>query len=205
MQRMRLGYARDSSLRLKNGSARNDALIGFTLFSNCATTAVAKRAHGSDNQSVKKPVPAKSAVRKEKSLQTDKGAVSATQDLFRPRTIVIVTLGNPREKFWGMILGLAPYGLSLSGIELASLEDFALMVKEGEAFTPTIVFFPMHRIERVELDLPAGNLPSLSQRFLATTGLQASVSLAPSGLDEESLAERNAFQNFRFALPEGPA
>ena len=28
------------------------------------------------------------------------------------------------------------------------------MVRDGEPFTPAVVFFPMHRIERVELDLP---------------------------------------------------
>jgi len=71
-----------------------------------------------------------------------------------------------------MILALAPEGLSLSGAELASFEDLTTMVKEGEPFTPAVVFFPMHRIERVELDLPDGNLPSLSQRFLAKTGLE---------------------------------
>jgi hypothetical protein len=38
----------------------------------------------------------------------------------------------------------------------------------------------MHRIERVELDLPDGSLPSLAQRFFAKTGLQPSVVLAPS-------------------------
>jgi hypothetical protein len=63
---------------------------------------------------------------------------------------VIVTLGNPRDKFWGMILALAPEGLSMSGIELASFEDFVVMVKDGESFSPAVVFFPMHRIERIE-------------------------------------------------------
>ena len=85
--------------------------------------------------------------------------------------MVVVTLGNPRDKFWGMILALAPEGLSMSGLELASFEDFVVMVKDGESVTPAVVFFPMHRIERVELDLPDGNLPSLSQRFSAKTGL----------------------------------
>jgi hypothetical protein len=84
--------------------------------------------------------------------------------------MVVVTLGNPRDKFWGMILSLAPEGLSMTGIELASFEDFVVMVKDGEVFNPAVVFFPMHRIERIELDLPDGNLPSLSQRFLAKTG-----------------------------------
>jgi len=79
-----------------------------------------------------------------------------------------------------MILALAVEGLSLSGAELASFEDLALMVKEGEPFTPAVVFFPMHRIERIELDLPDGNLPSLSQRFFSKTGLEPSAALSPS-------------------------
>jgi hypothetical protein len=41
----------------------------------------------------------------------------------------------------------------------------------------------MHRIERVELDLPDGSLPSLSQRFFSKTGLEPSVALTPSGVD----------------------
>jgi hypothetical protein len=98
---------------------------------------------------------------------------------FAPGALVIATLCNPREKFWGMILALAPEGLSLSGAELASFEDLAVMVRDGEPFTPAVVFFPMHRIERVELDLPDGSLPSLSQRFLAKTGLEPSAALAP--------------------------
>lgn len=100
-------------------------------------------------------------------------------DIFIPGALVIATLCNPREKFWGMILALAPEGLSLSGAELASFEDLTVMVRDGEPFTPAVVFFPMHRIERVELDLPDGGLPSLSQRFLAKTGLEPSTALAP--------------------------
>jgi hypothetical protein len=73
-----------------------------------------------------------------------------------------------------MILALAPEGLSLSGAELASFEDLTVMVRDGEPFTPAVVFFPMHRIERVELDLPDGSLPSLSQRFLSKTGSEPS-------------------------------
>jgi len=104
-----------------------------------------------------------------------------TREPFIAGAVVIATLSNPREKFWGMILALAPEGLSLSGAELASFEDLAVMVRDGEPFTPAVVFFPMHRIERVELDLPDGSLPSLSQRFFAKTGLEPSVALTPSG------------------------
>jgi hypothetical protein len=105
---------------------------------------------------------------------------------FLPGSMVVATLGNPRDKFWGMILALAPEGLSMTGIELASFEDFVVMVKDGESFTPAVVFFPMHRIERVELDLPDGSLPSLSQRFSAKTGLDPATLLGSNAAGGDS-------------------
>jgi hypothetical protein len=84
---------------------------------------------------------------------------------------VLLTLGNPREKFWGAILALTVQGISLSGIELGSFEDLVSMIKAGDPPCFGVVFFPMHRIERAELDLSDGNIPSLSQRFTAKTGL----------------------------------
>ncbi|MFY9744094.1 MAG: hypothetical protein WA252_03610 [Candidatus Sulfotelmatobacter sp.] len=115
-------------------------------------------------------------------VRTDQETKSTAGDPFSPGSMVVVTLGNPRDKFWGMVLGLGAEGLSLSGIELASFEDLVLMVKEGESFTPAVVFFPMHRIERIELDLPDGNLPSLSQRFSAQTGLEPAKTLGNPGI-----------------------
>ena len=85
--------------------------------------------------------------------------------------MVLLTLGNPREKFWGALLDLTAQGLSLSGIELGSFEDLISMIKAGDPATFGVVFFPMHRIERVELDSSDGSIPSLSQRFTAKTGL----------------------------------
>ncbi|MGH9495658.1 MAG: hypothetical protein ACRD3B_11715, partial [Candidatus Sulfotelmatobacter sp.] len=59
--------------------------------------------------------------------------------IFSPGALVIVTLGNPREKFWGMIQLLAPEGLSMTGAELSSMEDLAIMIRDGEPFTPNVV------------------------------------------------------------------
>ncbi|HLV87085.1 MAG TPA: hypothetical protein VKV39_08935 [Candidatus Sulfotelmatobacter sp.] len=115
-----------------------------------------------------------------KSNSANTKAKSQITYAFVPGQIVIVTLSNPREKIWGMILALAAEGLSLSGVELASFEDLTVMVRDGEPFTPAVIFFPMHRIERVELDLPDGSLPSLSQRFFAKTGLDPAAALAPT-------------------------
>jgi hypothetical protein len=68
--------------------------------------------------------------------------------------------------------------LSLSGFELSSFDNVTSLVKSGEPFTPAVVFFPMHRIERVELDRPEGPLPSLAERFQSRTGMDAAVLLA---------------------------
>jgi hypothetical protein len=88
-------------------------------------------------------------------------------------------LSNPREKFWGAIRALTAQGLSLSGIELGSFEDLISMIKAGDRTSFGVVFFPMHRIERVELDSSNGDIPSLSQRFTAKTGLDPASVLAP--------------------------
>jgi hypothetical protein len=90
---------------------------------------------------------------------------------FQPGAMVLLTLGNPREKFWGAILTLNSQGISLSGIELGSFEDTVSMIKAGDPPSFGVVFFPMHRIERVELDSSIGNIPSLAERFTAKTGL----------------------------------
>ena len=89
---------------------------------------------------------------------------------FHAGALVIVTLGSPREKFWGAILTLSSIGLSLRGVDLASFEDLVAQIKAGDPFTSGVVFFPMHRIERMELDLPEGNIQSLAQRFAEKTG-----------------------------------
>jgi hypothetical protein len=98
---------------------------------------------------------------------------------FQPGTMVVVTLAEPREKFWGAILALSVEGVSLRGIELASFEDLVALVRDGEPYSLSVVFFPMHRVERMELDLPDGSIPSLSQRFTAKTGLDPANLTAP--------------------------
>ena len=101
----------------------------------------------------------------------------ATAGPFQPGAMVIVTLNNPRDKFWGAILAVTAEGLSLCGADLGSFDDLIAMLKDGGPLTPNVVFFPMHRVERMELDLPDGGVPSLSQRFASRTGLEASIAL----------------------------
>ena len=104
---------------------------------------------------------------------------------FRPGAFVIVTLSSPREKYWGVILDLNDQGLSIRGVDLAAFEDLVAMIKAGDAFTSGVVFFPMHRIERIELDLPEGNIHSLAERFREKTGQDASLVLRADFLPAE--------------------
>jgi len=84
--------------------------------------------------------------------------------------LVLVTLQNPREKFWGVLQALTPAGASVRGVDLVSLDDFMRLVKSGEPASTGLVFFPMHRIQRIEIDSRTGELPSLAEQFAAMTG-----------------------------------
>ena len=92
-------------------------------------------------------------------------AMALTAPPFSAGVLVLVTLNNPREKFWGAILDVSPSGVSLRGIDLNSFDDFAGMVRAGEPVTASAVFFPMHRLERMEADARNGDIPSLRERF----------------------------------------
>jgi hypothetical protein len=89
---------------------------------------------------------------------------------FAPNAVVLVTLNNPREKYWGAVIAINPAGISLRGIDLNSFEDFAKLLKSGEDVAPNTVFFPIHRVERVEMDSSNGEIPSMQDRFFSRTG-----------------------------------
>lgn len=56
--------------------------------------------------------------------------------------VVILTLAAPREKFWGALLTVNPAGVTLTGIDLNSFDDFLRMLKAGEPATATTLFSP---------------------------------------------------------------
>lgn len=105
------------------------------------------------------------------------------QGAFRSGALVLMTLNTPREKFWGAIVEITPAGVSVRGLDLNSFDDFARLLRGGEPATPGMVFFPMHRVERMELDARNGDIPSLRERFKEKTGVDIVTLLgAPSDL-----------------------
>lgn len=95
---------------------------------------------------------------------------SVLADPFAPGTLVVLTLTGPREKLWGALISVNATGITFAGIDLNSFDDFIRILKSGDPASVTTLFFPMHRVERIEVDSPNGSLPSMAERFEAATG-----------------------------------
>jgi hypothetical protein len=85
-------------------------------------------------------------------------------------TTVLITLNSPREKFWGAVLEITPAGVSVRGVDLNSFEEVTSMLRSDDPVMPSTVFFPLNRVERIELEVVNGPIPSLSDRFIAKSG-----------------------------------
>jgi hypothetical protein len=97
-------------------------------------------------------------------------AIPALPDPFSPGTVVVLTLTTPREKLWGALVAVSATGITFAGIDLNSFDDFIRILKSGEPASVTTLFFPMHRVERIEVDSSNGGLPSMGERFETATG-----------------------------------
>jgi hypothetical protein len=89
---------------------------------------------------------------------------------FEQGSTVLLTLHSPRQKFFGVLMQFASAGVEMRGVPLESLEDLARLIREGERAGASTLFFPMHRVERMELDEAVGELPSLGTTFEANAG-----------------------------------
>jgi len=84
---------------------------------------------------------------------------------------VLVSLQNPREKVWGILLSIQASGITVLGIDLNSFEDWSRAAAKGEReMALSTVFFPIHRVERVSKDETVGSVPSLADTFEQRVG-----------------------------------
>ena len=92
----------------------------------------------------------------------------------RAGALVIATLREPREKYWGILDSVTSAGVYLRGLDLQAFEDVMRAVRSGEAvFGIGEIFFPLWRVERLALDTPSGTIPSLAEQFANRTGYTA--------------------------------
>lgn len=103
---------------------------------------------------------------------------------FEHGAIVLITLNSPREKFWGAVLDVNPAGISVRGIDLNSFDEVIGMLRGEEHVMPATVFFPLNRVERMELDVSYGPIPSLADRFAAKSGRSAAQFLGVAESEE---------------------
>jgi hypothetical protein len=100
----------------------------------------------------------------------------------KPDDLVTVYLGSPREKFWGVLLALTPAGVTVRGVALESFEDWMRQAARSDPalLGAATVFFPAHRLDRVELDESSGAVEGLGARFRRLTGRDPRAELAGS-------------------------
>ncbi|HZQ90198.1 MAG TPA: hypothetical protein VFA60_00215 [Terriglobales bacterium] len=108
-----------------------------------------------------------------------------SDEVFGNGAVVIVSLASPREKFFGVVRSVAAAGVSVTGLDLNSIDDFVRALRAGEPAIPATVFFPMHRVERIDLDKGAAGLPSVRQRLESATerDLQSLFGVSVRGAD----------------------
>ncbi len=104
---------------------------------------------------------------------------------FDEGSTVLLTLHSPRQKFFGILLRLAAAGVEMRGVPLESLDDLARQIKAGDRAGASTLFFPMHRVEQMELDVAAGELPSLGESFAANAGRTVEAIFGDDGAGEE--------------------
>jgi len=86
--------------------------------------------------------------------------------------VVVVSCSGPREKFWGVLLALAPAGVTVRGVPLDACEDWLRQhAADGpKMIGPVTIFVPAHRLERVEIEESSGAVECFADRFRRLTG-----------------------------------
>jgi hypothetical protein len=87
-------------------------------------------------------------------------------------TPVILFLRDPKDKVWGLLVSLGPAGVTVRGMDLRTFEEWMRQeARRDEDFIgPSTMFFPMHRLDRVERDESVGMVISFADRFHREVG-----------------------------------
>ena len=87
------------------------------------------------------------------------------------RSAVILSLQNPREKIWGVLLAINTYGITLRGIDINSFQDWVRSVANNtDSMSLSTMFVPMMRVEKATLDENFGMYKSFSEQFQERVG-----------------------------------
>jgi hypothetical protein len=87
------------------------------------------------------------------------------------RSAVILSLQNPREKIWGVLISINSFGVTLRGIDINSFQDWVRSVANNtDSMSLSTMFVPMMRVEKATLDENFGMYKSFSEQFFERVG-----------------------------------
>ncbi len=86
--------------------------------------------------------------------------------------VVVVSCSSPKEKFWGLLLGLTATGVTVRAVPVDACEDWLRQHAAGgpAMIGPVTIFLPAHRIERIEIEESSGAVECFADRFRRMTG-----------------------------------
>lgn len=90
---------------------------------------------------------------------------------------------DPGEKYWGVLEGIAAYGVTLRCLNVASFEDWARSIASDDVpiLGLATIFFPMSRVERMFLDERVGEVESMGETFERIVGTSVEMYLRGVG------------------------
>ncbi|MCU0225614.1 MAG: methylmalonyl-CoA epimerase [Acidobacteria bacterium] len=108
------------------------------------------------------------------------GAAEVAAHPFAPGALAVLYAKDPRARMVGVIRALDAVGVTLAGLDLDAWEDWVAQWSRGERgpLTPSLQFYPIARVEKLQADEDAPDLPSFGRRFAERTGLALSEALA---------------------------
>ena len=107
---------------------------------------------------------------------------------FERGQLVVLVTNQPRERWFGRLLGLEGAGIVVRGFDLSPWEEVLKLIRAGEGDQVAVGsrFVPMHRVESLYLDEPSSGVPSMAQVFAQRTGMRVEEFLADPTLEESS-------------------
>ncbi len=95
-----------------------------------------------------------------------------TGESMKEGDFVLVHLTGPTERFWGRLLRLFEAGVVLRGIEVGQIEVFKYQFHDSERTVfPQTFFFPLRRVQKIDLDEAMDSLPSVIHAIKQISGL----------------------------------
>lgn len=87
-------------------------------------------------------------------------------------TPVVLYLQEPKEKVWGLLIGLEASGVVVRGLDLRAFDDWMRQEvrRDDTELGLGTLFYPMHRVERLERDETIGPVPGYADRFAREVG-----------------------------------